>query len=103
LRSKVVKIILSCIILLSLYIGFDIYTHSTAERVIRTDLLLEGYFTEAFKTEISERPIPDSQYGTLYICRNPHIGPGSYDIDYKYSYFGKVKYWYVNQAGTGGG
>ncbi|NFA58984.1 hypothetical protein K8O96_05860 [Clostridium sporogenes] len=98
LRGKVVKIILSCTILLSFYI----YTHSTAERVIRTDLFLKGYFIEAFKTEISELPIADKQYGTLYICNNPAIGPDHYDIDYKYIYFGKVKYWYIN-LGTGGG
>ncbi|MBE1304199.1 hypothetical protein FDE98_14285 [Clostridium sporogenes] len=101
LRSKVVKIILSCTILLS-FIGFHIYTHSTIERVIRKDLFLKGYFIEAFKTEISELPIADKQYGTLYICNNPAIGPDHYDIDYKYIYFGKVKYWYIN-LGTGGG
>ena len=103
MRDKVVKIILSCTILLSLYIGFDIYTHSTIERVIRTDLLLKGYFIKAFKTEISERPITDIQYGTLYFCNNPAIGPDHYDIDNKYSYFGKVKRWYINWSGTGGG
>nr|WP_032072401.1 hypothetical protein [Clostridium botulinum]BAP25652.1 hypothetical protein [Clostridium botulinum] len=104
MRSKVVKIILSCTILLS-FIGFHIYTHSTIERVIRKDLFLKGYFIEAFKTEISELPIADKQYGTLYICNNPAIGPDHYDIDYidyKYIYFGKVKYWYIN-LGTGGG
>lgn len=103
MRSKVVKIILSCTILLSFYIGFDIYTYSTIERVIRKDLFLRGYFIEAFKTEISELPIDDKQYGTLYICNNPAIGPDHYDIDYKYIYFGKVKYCYINLAGTGGG
>ncbi|WP_223919233.1 hypothetical protein ACFLKA_12260 [Clostridium caseinilyticum] len=97
MRSKAVKIILSCTILLSFYM----YTHSTVERVIRTDLFLKGYFIKAFKIEISELPIPDKQYGTLYICNNPAIGPDHYDIDYKYI-FGKVKYWYIN-LGTGGG
>lgn len=100
MRSKVVKIILSCTILLS-FIGFHIYTHLTIERVIRKDLFLKGYFKEAFKTEISKLPMPDKQYGTLYICNNPSIGPDHYDIDY--IYFGKVKYWYVNSAGIGGG
>lgn len=103
LRSNLVKIILFCTILLSFCIGFDIFSHSTIERVIRTDLFLRGYFIEAFKTEISKQPITDIQYGTLYICNNPAIGPEHYDIDYKYSYFGKVKYWYINEAGTGGG
>ncbi|KRU25943.1 hypothetical protein VT91_12070 [Clostridium sporogenes] len=97
MRSKAVKIILSCTILLSFYM----YTHSTVERVIRTDLFLKGYFIKAFKTEISELPIPDKQYGTLYICNNPAIDPDHYDVDYKHI-FGKVKYWYIN-LGTGGG
>lgn len=101
--NKVAKTVLPFIVFIGIYIGFDIYTHSTIERVIRTDLFFNGYVVNAFNTEISERPISDPKYGTKYICRNPAIGPDSYDIDYKYSYFGRVKYWYINWAGTGGG
>lgn len=103
MKRKGYKIILLCIVLLTLYTAFDIYSHSTIERAIRTDLFLKGYFVKAFKTEIFERPISDTQYGAQYFCNNPAIGPDSYDIDYKYSYLGKVKYWYINWAGTGGG
>lgn len=105
--NKVVKIILlliiSFIVVIGVYIGLDIYAHSTIERTIRTDLFFKGYFVKAFKTEISERSIPDSQYGTMYICRNPAIGPDAYKVVYKYSYFSKVKYWYINWKETGGG
>lgn len=102
MKNKYVKIIVTCIIIMGLYVGFDIFTHSTAERVIRTDLFFKGYFLEAFKTEISQRPISDSQYGTKYICTNPAIGPDSYDIDKKHKYFEKFEYWYIG-PGTGGG
>jgi hypothetical protein len=102
LKNKVIRVLLTCIIVIGLYIGFDIFTHSTIERVIRKDLFFKGYIIKAFKTEISKRPIPDPQYGNVYICRNPAIGPDSYDINKKYKYFGKFEYWYVS-SGTGGG
>lgn len=103
MKNKSIILILLCTILLGLYIGFDIFTHSTIERVIRTDLFFRGYYVKALKTDISERSIPDSQYGTMYICKNPAIGPDSYNIYKKYKYFGRVQYWYINWAGTGGG
>jgi hypothetical protein len=103
LKKKGTVIIVISIVFIVFNIGFDIFTHSTVERVIRTDLFFQGYFVKAFKTEISERAIPDSRYGTMYICRNPAIGPDSYDVDSKYKYFGKLKYWYINPSGTGGG
>ena len=103
MKNKVNGALLTCIITIGLYIGFDIFTHSTIERVIRRDLFFKGYIIEALKTEISKRPIPDPQYGDKYICRNPAIGPDSYDVDSKYKYFGILKYWYINPSGTGGG
>lgn len=103
LKNKTIRVVLTCIIGIGLYSGFDIFTHSTIERTIRRDLFFNGYIIKAFQTEISKRPISDPEYGDKYICRNPGIGPDSYDIDKKYKYFGKIQYWYVNPAGTGGG
>ncbi|MDW8800708.1 hypothetical protein P8V03_06020 [Clostridium sp. A1-XYC3] len=103
MKNKIIRVLLTCIIVIGLYIGFDIFTHSTIERVIRRDLFFQGYIIKAFKTEISKRAIPDSQYGDMYICRNPAIGPDSYAVDSKYKYFGMLKYWYINPYGSGGG
>ncbi|WP_243105970.1 hypothetical protein [Clostridium fermenticellae] len=103
MKHKHIKVIFACFIVIVIYIISDIFTHSTIERTIRADLFFKGYIVKAFKTKISKRPIPDPQYGTLYICNNPAIGPDSYKINMKYKYFGKIKYWYVNPAGTGGG
>lgn len=66
-------------------------------------LKIKCLFVKTFETKISKRPIPDSQYGTVYICNNPAIDPDPYKIDMKYKYFGKIKYWYVNPAGSGDG
>ncbi|WP_411678935.1 hypothetical protein [Clostridium thailandense] len=103
MKNKIIKVLLTCIFVIGLYISSDIFVHSSIERVIRKDLFSKGYIIQAFKTEISKRPIPDYQYGDMYICKNPAIGPDSYDVDSKYKYFGIVKYWYVNPSGTGGG
>ncbi|MBC8061085.1 MAG: hypothetical protein H7Y18_10505 [Clostridiaceae bacterium] len=103
LKNKYIVIIVVSIILIGLNIGLDIFIHSNTGRVIRTDLFLQGYFKEAFKTEIHENPITDSQYGKLYFCKSPTIGPDHYDIDYTSKYWGKFKYYYINHAGTGGG
>ncbi len=103
MKRKCIVIIVICFVLIILNIGFGIFTHSTVERAIRADLFFRGYFVKAFKTEISKRPIPDSQYGTMYICRNPSIGPDSYHLEKKYKYFWEFEYWYVDINGTGGG
>ncbi|WP_406542990.1 hypothetical protein [Clostridium ljungdahlii] len=103
MKCRSIKIILICIIIMVGYIGVDIFTHSTIERAIRTDLFFRGYFIKAFETEVCKRPIPDQQYGTLYFCKNPGIGPDSYSVVKKYKYSKKIPYWYINIAGTGGG
>ncbi|WP_041705113.1 hypothetical protein [Clostridium ljungdahlii] len=103
MKRRSIKIILICIIIMVGYIGVDIFTHSTIERAIRTDLFFRGYFIKAFETEVCKRPIPDQQYGTLYFCKNPGIGPDSYSVVKKYKYSKKIPYWYINIAGTGGG
>jgi hypothetical protein len=103
MKNNFIRIVVTCVFIIALYVGLDIFTHSTIERTIRTNLFSQGYIFKAFKTEIYKRPIPDSQYGTQYFCANPAIGPDSYKIDMRYKYFGKIKYWYVNPAGTGGG
>lgn len=102
LKNKTIGVVLTCIIGIGLYSGFDIFTHSTIERAIRRDLFFKGYTIQAFKTEIIKNPIRDSQYGDMYICKNPAIGPDSYNVDKKYKYLGKFQYWYIS-SGIGGG
>lgn len=96
LKNKVFKIISICIIL-SLYIALYVFIHLTPERVIRADLFKQGYYKEAFKTEIYKSQI-DTQYGERYSCKNPAIGPDFYYIDE-----GTFGLWYINLGDTGGG
>ncbi|WP_123054218.1 hypothetical protein [Clostridium sp. JN-1] len=101
MKHKHIKIIFMCFIVIIVYIISDIFTHSTIERTIRTDLFFRGYFVKAFETEISKRPIHDSQYGDMYFCTNPAIGPDSYSLIKKHKYSKKIQYWYINNAGGG--
>ncbi|OBR91263.1 MULTISPECIES: hypothetical protein [Clostridium] len=101
MKHRSIKIILICIVIMVGYIGVDIFTHSTIERAIRTDLFFRGYFIKAFRTEICKRPIPDQQYGTLYFCKNPGIGLDSYSVAKKHKYSKKIDYWYIYAGGGG--
>lgn len=103
MKNKLIKILLICIILIGGYIGIDIFTHSTVERTIRTDLFFRGYFISAFTTEIIPRSCCDSEFGQLHFCKNPSVGPDSYKISKKHKYLKKINYMYVNINGTGGG
>lgn len=87
-------IILFSIILIS--IVFYLFCHSSPKRLIRTDLFIKGHIIGAFTTNIYELQY-DSQYGELYSCKNPAIGPDHY------AFKKKNGLWYINLDGTGGG
>jgi hypothetical protein len=70
------------------------FIHSTPERLIRCDLVFNGHPISAFTTYVYKSKI-DSQYGQMYSCKNPSIGP-----DY-YSFIEKNGLWYINWHGTG--
>ena len=70
------------------------FIHSTPERLIRCDLFFNGHPIGAFTTDVYKLKI-DSQYGQMYSCKNPIIGP------YNYSFIKKNGLWYINHAGTG--
>jgi hypothetical protein len=92
---KVLKKVIILIVAL-IFIGGYLYIHATPERLIRSNLFFNGYFTTAFTTDIDKTNI-DMQYGQFYACKNPAIGPDHY------AFIRKNGLWYINWNGTGGG
>jgi hypothetical protein len=78
------------------FVGGYLYIHLTPERLIRSNLFLNGHLNTAFTTEIHKTET-DLQYGQFYACKNPAIGPDHY------AFIKKNGLWYINWNGTGGG
>jgi len=90
------KFIISFIVIIVVFLGTYLFSHSTPERAIRSSLFFNGHFIGALTTEVYKAEM-DSQYGQFYSCKNPRIG------QYEYSFIKKNGLWYINWNGTGEG
>lgn len=93
--KRLKKLIIFIIIVLA-FVGIYLFSHSTPERSVRSNLFFNGHLIAAFTTDIYKANI-DLQYGQFYACKNPAIGPDHY------TFIKKNGLWFINWNGTGGG
>lgn len=74
--------------------GTYLFCHSSPERIIRSNLFMNGHFINAFRTEIFISA-EDKQFGKLYSCKNPTLGPDHY------AFKKENGLWYIDWDGTG--
>jgi hypothetical protein len=84
-------------IIIILFVVLFVFSHSTPQRAIRTNLIFKGYPVKALQTEVYKSAI-DIQYGQFYSCKNPGIGSDFYSC--KKVIFGL---WFIDWTKTGGG
>lgn len=57
LLKSIKKVLISFVIIVIMFVGVYLFSHSTPERLIRTDLFLNGHIIGAFTTDIYKAQI----------------------------------------------
>lgn len=73
-----------------------IFVHSSPERVIRLNLICNGYVIDAFKTDIY-LSTEDAPWHGKYYCKNPSIGLDFYSVKK-----GFLNLWFIDNKNSGG-
>ena len=91
------KKLLICFLALCIFsISMFLFTHSTPERAVKSNLIFDGYVIDGFKTEICISN--ESPWKGKYYCANPSIGADFYSVKK-----GILNLWFVDIENSGGG